>query len=77
MTKTVTTIEFQTISDVFSMEESMKGLIHRNLPLGMAVAGSFRSPDKFAPATIPVTAGKKTPKMEKKEGVSLPSSFAW
>jgi len=48
-----------------------------NLPFGIAVAGSFRSPDKFAPATIPVTAGKKTPKTEKKDGTSLPSSFEW
>jgi hypothetical protein len=43
----------------------------------MAVAGSLRSPDRLAPATIPVTAGKKTPKTEKKDGVSLPSSTAW
>ena len=34
----------------------------------MAVAGSFKSPDKFAPATIPVTAGKNTPNTEKKLG---------
>ena len=38
------------------------------IPFGMATAGSFRSPDKFAPATIPVTAGKNTPKTEKKLG---------
>ena len=38
------------------------------VPFGMATAGSFKSPDKLAPATIPVTAGKNTPKTEKKLG---------
>ena len=37
------------------------------VPLGMAVPGSLRSPDRFAPATIPVTAGKKTPNLERKK----------
>jgi len=32
-----------------------------SVPLGMASDGSFKSPDKLAPATIPVTAVKKTP----------------
>ena len=32
--------------------------------LGMAMAGSLRSPDRFAPATMPVTAGKKTANTE-------------
>ena len=32
-----------------------------SLPFGMATAGSFKSPDKLAPATIPVTAVKNTP----------------
>ena len=48
------------------------GLGHKNiqcLPLGIAVAGFFKSPDKFAPATMPVTAGKKTPNTVKKLGV--------
>ena len=40
-----------------------------SLPFGMAVAGSFKSPDRFAPATIPVTAGKNTPNTLKKLGV--------
>ena len=35
--------------------------------LGMAMAGSLRSPDRLAPATIPVTAGKKTANTEKKD----------
>ena len=30
----------------------------------MAMAGSLRSPDRFAPATMPVTAGKKTANTE-------------
>ena len=29
---------------------------------------TFKSPDKFAPATMPVTAVKKTPKVTKKSG---------
>ena len=49
----------------------LNGIVYRvliiYLPFGIAVAGSFRSPDKFAPATIPVTAGKNTPKSVKKE----------
>ena len=44
------------------------------LPFGMATAGSFKSPDRFAPATIPVTAGKKTPNTLKKLGVFSGSS---
>ena len=35
---------------------------------GIALAGSLRSPERLAPATIPVTAVKKTPKVSMKAG---------
>ena len=37
-------------------------MMMREVTLGMAMAGSSRSPDMLAPAVIPVTAGKKTEK---------------
>jgi hypothetical protein len=37
----------------------------RNVPLGMAFWASFRSPDMFAPARMPVAAGKKMANTEK------------
>ena len=33
---------------------------------GIALAGSLRSPERFAPATMPVTAVKKTPNVSEK-----------
>ena len=46
------------------------------VPFGMAVPGSFKSPLRFAPATIPVTAGKNTAKTEKKfVGVPFKGSY--
>lgn len=36
------------------------------VPLGIALAGSFKSPQMFAPACIPVTLGKKIAKTLKK-----------
>ena len=46
-----------------------------NVPLGIASEGSFKSPDKLAPATIPVTAVKNTPNTYKKRhNYNL---FAW
>ena len=47
----------------------------RRVPLGMAVVGSFKSPLMFAPATMPVTAGKKTAKTLKKLWLSPDSSL--
>ena len=44
-------------------------MMERRVPLGMAEDGSFRSPDRLAPATIPVTAVKNTPKVTKKSGL--------
>ena len=32
------------------------------VPSGMEVAGSFRSPDRFAPSIMPTTAGKTNEK---------------
>ena len=37
-----------------------------NVPLGIATDGFFRSPEIFDPARIPVVAGKKIVKTEKK-----------
>ena len=34
---------------------------------GIALAGSLRSPERFAPATMPVTAVKKTPNVSEKD----------
>lgn len=45
---------------------NMVANIAKRVPLGMAVPGSFKSPDMFAPAIIPVVAGKNTAKTEKK-----------
>ena len=39
-----------------------KYIMEMMVTLGMAIAGSSRSPDMLAPAVIPVTAGKKTEK---------------
>ena len=41
-----------------------------NVPFGTAEEASFKSPDRLAPARIPVAAGKKIANTEKK---SLPS----
>jgi hypothetical protein len=45
------------------------------VPLGMAEVGSLRSPLRLAPATMPVTAGKKTAKTLKKLWFSPDSSL--
>jgi len=44
-----------------------------SVPCGMAMLGFFRSPDMFAPARIPVAAGKNTAKTVKKL-CSVPSN---
>ena len=38
-----------------------------NVPDGMEVLGFFNSPETFAPAMIPVTPAKRTPKTTKNE----------
>lgn len=49
-------------------------MIARIVPCGMDVEGSFKSPEMFAPARMPVAAGKKIAKTEKKS-CSTPSYF--
>ena len=45
---------------------SMYGLLFTLSKSYIPLPGSFKSPEKFAPATIPVTAGKKILKTLKK-----------
>ena len=44
------------------------------VPFGMALLGSFRSPDMFAPAMMPVTAGENTARATAK--LTLPSAVS-
>ena len=47
---------FATYIDIFAI------FVYLSVPtFGIALAGSLRSPERFAPATIPVTAVKNTP----------------
>lgn len=39
----------------------------RSVPFGIALAGSFRSPEIFAPAWMPVTLGKNIANTEKND----------